>query len=95
MVFAWDAAASLYVAKDAAGGIWGLRAENLRAVELMELGDDWAAVPEGAVLPGGAEIRMDLQTGKKLARRIARAAAARPPTKDRIVPAAPAASAPE
>ena len=37
---------------------------------LEELGDEWQEVPEGVVVPGGASIKMDLSTGKKLARRM-------------------------
>ena len=74
-IIAYDPAEDkqLYVVKDSAGSIWGLRTEKLKpmkVLELEELGDEWQEVPEGVVVPGGASIKMDLSTGRKLARRL-------------------------
>lgn len=40
-----------------------------RGGELFDLTDDWQEIPDGAVLPGGAQVRMDIQTGRQVARR--------------------------
>ena len=67
-VIGYDATAKLYIVKDAAGATWGLRAEKLRAMQTMDLGEGWQEVPEGVTVPGGAQVRFELDTGKKLAR---------------------------
>ena len=72
-VIAYDAAACLYVVRDSTGAIWGLRREKLRAQQMLELSsvhDEWTAVPDGVVVPGGVDVRMDLQTGEKHARKL-------------------------
>jgi hypothetical protein len=74
-VIAFDPAAALYVVKDAAGKVWGLRAEKLRpmkVLELSEVGDEWTHVPVDATLPGGVEVKINLETGIRLARRLHR-----------------------
>jgi hypothetical protein len=74
-VIAFDAAAQLYVVKDAEGKVWGLRAEKLRPLQVLELngvGNEWTQVPPEATLPGGVEVKMDLETGARLARRLVR-----------------------
>ena len=73
-VIGFDPAKELYVVKDAKAAIWGLATSKLKALQTLDLehvGNEWQEVPEGVVVPGGAEIKMDLSTGRKLARRIA------------------------
>ncbi len=61
--------------KDEEGKVWGLRAEKLRPLEVLDLsgvGNEWTPVPTEATLPGGVEVKMDLETGSRLARRLVR-----------------------
>ena len=67
-IIGYDPAAALYVVKDAGAKVWGLKAEKLRPLETLALTNEWQAVPEGVAVPGGVEVKMDLSTGKKLAR---------------------------
>lgn len=72
-IFAFDPEKSLYVVKDSNGGIWGLRAEKLKPQQVLDLdlaGETWQEVPDGVVVPAGADIKMDLTSQKKFARRI-------------------------
>jgi hypothetical protein len=72
-IIAFDPDATLYVVKDAAGNIWGLKAQKLRLLQTLKLdegGNEWQRVTPGVVIPGGVEVKMDLSTGTKLARRV-------------------------
>ena len=79
-VIGYDKAANLYVVKDANAAIWGLKTEKLRKVCMMELTDTWQEVPEGAMVPSGVEVNMDLATGKRLVRKM--------PEEERVGPSA-------
>ena len=60
--------------KDSVASIWGLRVEKLRPLQTLpldEVTNEWQSVPPGVVVPGGVEVRMDLGTGAKFARRLA------------------------
>ncbi len=67
-VIAWDPSASLYVVRDAGGQVWGLRAEKLRPLAVMELSEDWKTAHAHEAIPLGAEVRLNLQTGARLVR---------------------------
>ena len=67
-IIGYDPAAALYVVKDAGANVWGIKPDKLRPLETLTLTDEWQAVPEGVDVPGGVEVKMDLSTGKRLAR---------------------------
>jgi hypothetical protein len=70
-IIAFDPAAGLYVVKGPDGQVWGLNSEKLRPMQIFDLsslGDDWCEIPEDVTLPGGVEVKMDLATGRRLAR---------------------------
>lgn len=72
-IIAFDPAAALYVVKDGAANIWGLKSAKLRPMQVLDLsnvGSDWTEVPIDATLPGGVEVQMNLATGSRLARRL-------------------------
>ena len=59
----------LYVVRDGAGNVWGLRPEKLRPMETMSVSSEgWQEVAEGAKIPAGMEVKMDLTTGRKMVR---------------------------
>ena len=73
-VIAYDPAKSLYVVKDADAKIWGVGVEKLRAMRMLNLDElstsEWTRVRPGIVLPKGCDIRMDLETGERLVRKL-------------------------
>ena len=70
-VIAYDPDKSLYVVKDSKASIWGLRTEKLRPLQVLQVpdNDEWIEVADGVVVPKGLEISIDLETGRKRARR--------------------------
>ena len=77
-VIGFDPGAKLYVVNDAAGATWGLGAEKLRGLQTLDLITEWQEVLEGVTVPGGAEVRFELDTGKSFARLKGHAAAGGP-----------------
>lgn len=66
-----QAAEHVEAAREAAdeGGIGGPdRPEDVEDVDDFELTSEWQPVPEGVILPNGAEVRIDTQTGDTIAR---------------------------
>ena len=70
-IIAYDPDKSLYVVKDSKASVWGLRTEKLRPLQVLQVGEgpEWVEVPDGVVVPKGLEISIDLDTGRKRARR--------------------------
>ena len=69
-VIAWDQAASLYVVRDEGGQVWGLRAEKLRPLAVLELSAAWTPVHAHEAIPRGAEVCLNLETGARMARQV-------------------------
>ena len=69
-VIAWDQAASLYVVRDEGGQVWGLRAEKLQPLAVLELSAAWTPVNAREAIPRGAEVRLNLETGERMARQV-------------------------
>ena len=62
-IIAFDTDKGLYVVKDAAGSIWGLRSDKLRPLHVLDLdaaGETWQEVPTGVAVPAGVDVKMDL-----------------------------------
>ena len=70
-VIAYDVDESLYVIRDGTGAVWGVPVEKLAAMQTVSVdsfGSEWTPVPDGARVPAGLEIKMDLQTGETFVR---------------------------
>ena len=69
-VIVWDQGASRYVVRDEGGQVWGLRAKKLRPLTVLELIAAWTQVNAHEAIPRGAEVRLNLETGERMARQV-------------------------
>eukprot|EP00928_Gymnodinium_smaydae_P057063 TRINITY_DN40336_c0_g1_i1.p1 TRINITY_DN40336_c0_g1~~TRINITY_DN40336_c0_g1_i1.p1 ORF type:complete len:120 (+),score=17.36 TRINITY_DN40336_c0_g1_i1:99-458(+) len=58
----------LFVLRDGAAKMWGVSAEKMRPWRELQLTHDWQVVEAGVSVPSGAEYRIDMETGKNMAR---------------------------
>merc|ERR1712232_10930 len=65
---AYDHDKNLFVLRDGAAKIWGVAAEKLRRLTEMELTTEWKLVPPDMSVPPGAEYKIDVASGEKMAR---------------------------
>eukprot|EP00746_Dinoflagellata_sp_MGD_P023111 gnl/MRDRNA2_/MRDRNA2_154099_c0_seq1.p1 gnl/MRDRNA2_/MRDRNA2_154099_c0~~gnl/MRDRNA2_/MRDRNA2_154099_c0_seq1.p1 ORF type:complete len:154 (-),score=24.85 gnl/MRDRNA2_/MRDRNA2_154099_c0_seq1:49-477(-) len=57
-----------YIVRDGAAKFWGVTAEQASTLLSFEPSSEWQEFPADVAVPPGLEIKMDLSTGKRMAR---------------------------